>query len=153
MRIVYSHEELPEAGPAIFLAGPTPRAAHVPSWRPSALRLLEQTGFSGTVFSPEFRSAKPQEDFEYPRQIAWERAALRRATVVLFWVPRDLQDMPAFTTNIEFGFVSERRQPFVLGFPPNAPKMSYLEWVAREQAAPVHRTLAETVAAAVQRTM
>src|SRR5687767_3680543 len=110
MRIVYSQEDIPATDPAIFLAGPTPRAAHVSSWRPSALHLLEHTAFPGTVLSPELRDAQPHGDFEYPKQIAWERAALKRATVVLFWVPRDLQDMPAFTTNIEFGFVSERRQ-------------------------------------------
>jgi hypothetical protein len=149
MHTVYTQEELPATGPAIFLAGPTPRAAHVPSWRPAALLLLEQTGFAGAVLTPEERDARPAGDFEYPKQIAWERAALKHAKVVLFWVPRDLQDMPAFTTNIEFGFVSERRQPFVLGFPRDAPKMRYLEWVARDQAAPVHHSLAETVTAAV----
>jgi hypothetical protein len=150
MHIVHTQEELPAVGPSIFLAGPTPRAAHVASWRPAALKLLSQSGFAGAVLTPEERGVRPEGDFEYPKQISWERAALRLASVVLFWVPRDLQDMPAFTTNIEFGFVSERRQPFVLGFPSDAPKMRYLEWVARDQAAPIHHSLHETVAAAVR---
>lgn len=149
MHIVYSQERIPDIHPSIFLAGPTPRAAHVVSWRPAALTLLEQTGFAGVVLSPELRGTQPEGEFDYHEQIAWERQALLRASVVLFWVPRELQHMPAFTTNIEFGFVSERRQKLVLGCPPEAPKMRYLQWVARQQAAPVLDTLADTVAAAV----
>ena len=34
----------------------------------------------------------------------WERIALTDATVILFWVPRKLPDMAAFTTNVEFGY-------------------------------------------------
>lgn len=150
MLAVYNNEIIPDDLPVIFLAGPTPRSASVESWRPRAVALLEESGFTGAVVIPEDRNKKPSgEEFDYPQQIAWERKALKRADVVVFWVPRDLKDMPAFTTNIEFGFVSERRQPFVLGFPENVPKMRYLAWVAQEQNAPMRHSLEETIETAL----
>ena len=41
---------------------------------------------------------------DYVDQAMWERIALTDATVVLFWVPRKLPDMAAFTTKVEFGY-------------------------------------------------
>jgi hypothetical protein len=34
----------------------------------------------------------------------WEREGLIKASVIFFWIPRGLPDMPAFTTNVEFGY-------------------------------------------------
>ena len=47
----------------IFLAGHTPRLAHVPSWRPGALAILkDDLNFEGTVFVPEAADGKPHDD-------------------------------------------------------------------------------------------
>lgn len=35
LTVVYAREPIPASGPSVFLAGPTPRASDVPSWRPS----------------------------------------------------------------------------------------------------------------------
>ena len=55
--------------------------------------------FEGVVFVPEdeggtFRGS-------YHDQVTWERDALAASDCVLFWVPRELKTMPAFTTNVE----------------------------------------------------
>ena len=34
----------------------------------------------------------------------WDREGLIKASVIFFWIPRGLPDMPAFTTNVEFGY-------------------------------------------------
>ncbi len=146
MKTVFNLEPMPAGIPAIFLAGPTPRSRDVPSWRPEAIETLARLGFDGAVVAPEDRGFDNRTDFDYAGQIDWERACLKAADIVVFWVPRHLTDMPAFTTNIEFGFVSERRQPFVLGYPESSPKMRYLAHVARECGCPVFHTLQETLA-------
>jgi hypothetical protein len=52
MEVVYTGEEMPEKfTKSIFLAGPTPRnKEEQESWRPDALRILEDKGFDGVVF-------------------------------------------------------------------------------------------------------
>lgn len=146
MITVFNLETPPANTPSIFLAGPTPRAREVASWRPQALDLLAQLGFDGAVILPEDRDFDNRTDFDYAGQIDWERHCLKASDIVVFWVPRHLVDMPAFTTNIEFGFVSERGQPFVLGYPADSPKMRYLAHVANESNRPVFHTMQETLA-------
>ncbi len=145
MKTVFNLEDMPTDTPALFLAGPTPRSREVASWRPRALEILAQLGFDGAVVIPEDRDFDNRTDFDYAGQIDWERACLRACDIVVFWVPRHLVDMPAFTTNIEFGFVSERGQPFVLGYPADSPKMRYLAHVAHECGRAVFHTLEDTL--------
>jgi hypothetical protein len=133
---------------SIFLAGPTPRDPAVPSWRPQALKMLEQMGFDGDVYVPEQRDWQAHD--QYDRQIHWEWEALNQATVVAFWVPRDMATMPALTTNVEFGLLVQSGK-LVLGFPEGAPKMKYLARLAERHGAPVHNNLAATLEAAVAR--
>jgi hypothetical protein len=125
MHIAYARTPLRKS---IFLAGPTPRSPEVPSWRPRAVQLLQEMGFDGTVFVPEDDDASWK--FSYDDQIEWELEALHSATVIAFWVPRDLETMPAFTTNVEFGLFAKNRN-VVLGCPEDAPKMKYLDGIAR----------------------
>lgn len=139
MKVVHVPDELPEHRPfrcvrnSIFLAGPTPRSDDVKSWRPTALRILKELGHTGHVFVPE--TADWGWSGNYDQQTLWEWQALGRASAVLFWVPRDLNTMPAFTTNVEFGMLATKfPERTVLGFPTGSPKMRYLENVARRQA-------------------
>jgi len=107
--------------PTLFLAGPNPRKDSVPSWRPESLDILKEIEFEGGVFVPE-PFAK-----DYETQVQWEWNALTFCTLVLFWVPRDLHRMPAFTTNVEFGMFVESDK-IVYGRPEGAPKTRYLDW-------------------------
>ena len=57
-----------------------------------------------------------------------EYAHLENCTVVVVWVPRNLDTMPAFTTNVEFGsYVRSGRM--IYGRPDNAVKCDYLDWL------------------------
>ncbi|KIQ62691.1 hypothetical protein TR51_27385 [Kitasatospora griseola] len=154
INVVMAREELPTApGPSVFLAGPTPRlGGPVASWRPAAIAELDRQ-WRGTdtltVYSPESRGGIRAK--HYDDQVGWETAARERAGVVLFWIPRDLDSLPGFTTNVEFGLdVAARR--VVLGCPPGCPnpeRNRYLVWVAERHGAPVRGTLPGTVAAAL----
>ncbi|MCX4451347.1 nucleoside 2-deoxyribosyltransferase domain-containing protein [Streptomyces sp. NPDC127037] len=153
INVVMAREALPAPGPSIFLAGPTPRLSNpVDSWRPTAIAELD-TQWDGdvplTVFSPEsrggFRAA------HYDDQVGWETQAREQADVVLYWIPRDLETLPGFTTNVEFGLDITQRK-IVLGCPPDCPnpeRNRYLIWVAHRHGAPVCQTLPDTIAASL----
>lgn len=147
MKITYALEPVPKS---IFLAGPTPRTPEVPSWRPAAIEMLRnELNFDGTVLVPEAADGKPHDD--YDRQISWEWEALNQATIVVFWVPRELIAMPAFTTNVEFGFLVASGK-LVLGAPTSASKMTYLHALAARYNVPVFNSLFDTLIEAVDRT-
>lgn len=147
MQVVYAQSALPTRCLAsIFLAGPTPRDARTPSWRPEALALLAARGFAGTVFVPEPEDGAFRDD--YDAQVAWETAALDRADCVLFWIPRDLAAMPALTTNDEWGHLKDSGR-VVLGAPPEAAKVRYQRWWAERLGVAARDTLADTIDAAL----
>ncbi|WP_275408157.1 nucleoside 2-deoxyribosyltransferase domain-containing protein [Streptomyces sp. SID7909] len=106
----------------LILAGPTPRLSRpVDSWRPTAIAELDTQWDSDvplTVFSPESRDSIRAA--HYDDQVGWETEAREQADVVLYWIPRDLETLPGFTTNVEFGLDIAQRN-IVLGCPPDCP--------------------------------
>ncbi len=152
MNVVHTTDAFPRSwSRSLFLAGPSPRTAStLPSWRPRALDRLRAVGFDGAVFVPEPPPGRPWPS-DTSASTQWELEALAFADVIAFWVPRDLTQMPGFTTNVEFGaWVGSRK--VVLGHPPDAPLTSYLDVLAervdRQAPAP---TLDATLAAAMER--
>lgn len=155
MKIVYVGDEMPETiTRSIFLAGPTPRNPdEVSSWRPDALKILEDKGFD-VVFVPEPRDGKFKSS--YDDQVEWEEKYLNIADCIVFWVPRDLNldskgypKMAAFTTNVEWGVWGDSGK-VVLGFPEDAQKNSYLKYYAGKYKVPVAITLTETLENALE---
>lgn len=126
MIINYSDEEVKKGEKSIFLAGPTPRNKNAISWRKEACKILKEKGFDGIVYVPEYSTWKPKES--YIEQAMWERNALTESTVIVFWIPRQLPDMPAFTTNVEFGYWLSSGK-VIYGRPDNAEKIKYLDWL------------------------
>lgn len=129
MELNYSDEEVVKMKKSIFLAGPTPRGEGSISWRKEAVNILRENNFGGLVYIPEYSTWKPKED--YVDQAMWERAALESSTVIVFWVPRDLNNMPAFTTNVEFGYWLHSGN-VLYGRPDNTKKTKYLDWLYKE---------------------
>lgn len=157
MQVVYTGEEMPDTvSKSIFLAGPSLRPGQEKeqeSWRKDALQILEDKGFDGVVFVPEHKGFKFPDDkeFNYDDQIEWEHKYLNIADCIVFWVPRDLEvdkegniKLPAFTTNIEFGFWSDTGK-IVFGYPEGAEKVDYLELCAEKYNVPIGNTLTETL--------
>ncbi|MGD9901480.1 MAG: nucleoside 2-deoxyribosyltransferase domain-containing protein [Spirochaetales bacterium] len=127
MKVNYSDQKIEFNKKSIFLAGPTPRKKEVKSWRPKALEILEKLNFDGLVYVPEH---KTEVKYDYLDQVEWERDGLKNAKIIVFWVERELVDMPAFTTNIEFGFFLAKTPEKVLyARPDDAPKNAYLDWL------------------------
>lgn len=149
--LVMAREPIPH-GPSVFLAGPTPgRGSDTPSWRPQAVQELADlwTGGPLTVLSPESRGGVRADRYE--DQVDWETNARAAATVILFWIPRDMVSMPGMTTNVEFG-LDVATGKVVLGCPPDCPnpeRNRYLVYVARRHGVPVRETLRDTAAAAL----
>jgi hypothetical protein len=149
MQVVYALQPLQKS---IFLAGPTPRDPQTESWRQEALTILEALAilepFDGQVFVPEADDWTAHNN--YDAQVNWEWEAIDQSTVVVFWIPRDLVSMPAFTTNVEFGLKIQSGR-VILGHPTNAPKCGYLDALASRFNTPVYSTLSDTLRAAIER--
>lgn len=124
---VPDHDKLNANDQSIFLLGPTPRKkTGGASWRPEMIKELLLAGFDGTIFMPEDKSGEWQH--EYESQIAWEQRYLKGCKLILAWIPRDLEKMPGFTTNVEFGmFVSDESRHMLYGRPNDSPKTKYLD--------------------------
>lgn len=152
MQVVYYKEELPETiNKSLFLAGPSIRPeqrAEFESWRKAALQILEDKGFDGVVFVPENRDGDFDDDHDYNTTVKWEETCLHVADCILFWIPRDLENLPGFTTNDEFGFWKASGK-VVLGAPSEAAKVKYQKYYAKEFNIPFATQLAETLQNAI----
>ncbi len=146
MEIIYAQTPFPEVvTKSIFLAGPSPRGEKGLSWRPEALKVLERLGYDGTVFIPETKEFNKD---TYLDQIEWEHKALNYADIIIFWIPRDLEKLLGFTTNIEFGWWM-RSGKVVLAAPEDAPKMGYLVECAKRFGVPLFKSFEEAVGEAM----
>lgn len=133
MKIIYAREDFVDkndfsVNKKIFLVGPTPRSTEVKSWRPTFIDLLSKFEESKDyyVFVPENRDGKCEMD--YINQVEWEHRFLNYANIIAAWVPRELNTMPAFTTNVEFGYFIHTGK-ILYGRPEGAPKTKYLDWL------------------------
>jgi hypothetical protein len=137
MEVIYTGEDVPsKIVKSIFLAGPSARSGQEDEfahWRNDAIKILEDKGFDGVVFSPENRDGHFGKDFDYDDQIDWEDECLNIADCIVFWVPRDLSldskgnmKLPAFTTNVEFGAWCDSGK-VLFAAPPKAEKVRYLQ--------------------------
>ena len=112
----------------IFLCGPTPRDKKTISWRKEAIKLFEKYNSNITLFIPERKDWSVK--FDYYDQINWELTAISRVEKIMFWVPRNLENMPGFTTNVEFGYtIGLDEKNIYYGRPHNAPKIKYMDYL------------------------
>ena len=113
---------------SIFLAGPTPRTKDIKSWRPLAIKILKKLKFDGDIYIPESKSGMYGKDLklDFKYIFDWELEHLSRADAICFWIPRELNTMPAFTTNVEFGYHIKSRK-IIYGRPENTPETRYLD--------------------------
>jgi hypothetical protein len=130
MNIVYAQQTPPSLySKSIFLVGPTPRDKSHKSWRPEALKYLEEMGYDGVVFVPESPDGIMK---DWNAQVEWEKKYLLRADVILAWVPRKFPEFPGMTTNIEVGTFIESGRLFY-GRPDWAEKKGYLDWLYKDR--------------------
>lgn len=149
MTINYSSQEVIKSPKSIFLAGPTPRNNIIRSWRIDAIDILEKIKFDGVVYVPELENYK--DNYDYTLQTEWEYEALHMCSAIAFWIPRELTHMPAFTTNVEFGYwISKEASKVIYGRPTYAVKVKYLDWLYEKETCnkPV-KTLHEVIEKAV----
>lgn len=152
MQPVYYGEHAPyKYSKSIFLAGPSLRSGQEGvSWRKDALQILEHMGYDGVVFIPENRQGRLDEHHDYDQTVKWEETHLEMADVILFWVPRKMDTLPALTTNIEFGRY-ESSGKVILGYPEDAERMHYLHTYAKKLNIPISHTLTHTIQATLDK--
>jgi len=127
MIVNYLNQEVIKGEKSIFLAGPTPRSSDVETWRKEAIHILNDLGFDGIVYVPEFNNE--DRTFDLIKQVWWEREALFSSSVIVFWIPRS-DVLLGYTTNIEFGYwMAKDKGKVIYGRPDNSIKNNYLDWL------------------------
>lgn len=147
MHIVHTLERAQDNLKSIFLAGPCLREKQT-LWRQQVVEMLASNGYDGQVFCPELPIGGNPE-WTYSRQVGWELEHLSRADVIMFWIPRS-DEMPGFTTNIEFGEWLKSGK-IVIGAPEAAHKTQYMEERCSRLGIVWHTTLEACVEATLQR--
>lgn len=102
MILNYSDEEVLSFKHSIFLAGPLPRNNKIENWKEEAIQILKELNYQGGVYIPEKKSKEIKEGDQ--EEIEWEMTALKKASKIIFWIPRSFPDLLGLTTNVEFGF-------------------------------------------------
>lgn len=128
MELIYTGENI-KKGKSIFLAGPTLRGDNSNSWRKEAVKKLEQFGYDGIIYIPEYRNGRKVDS--YIDVASWENKALSISTLILFWIPRDKNKLPGFTTNVEFGHFIESGR-VIYGRPDDSYKVKYLDFLYKD---------------------
>lgn len=126
MEVLYYENEVKENAKSIFLAGPALRSnqKELYNWRVTALETLDKLHFDGVVYVPDKKDV--QSVCHEDDRINWEWKALDKCTTILFWVPRKIDTLPGFTTNVEFGlYVGSNK--VVYGRPLDSEKNHYLD--------------------------
>lgn len=136
LRIVRGQEAFPDnVTKSIFLLGPIPRTEDTMflTWKFEAHQLLEELGYDGVVFDPEHENVLDGSRVNYNKrpQIDWEVEAMRRADVIVAWIPRQFPSMPAMTSNIEMGEFFKSGK-MILGYPKDTRRMEYIDYRATE---------------------
>lgn len=155
MKLVFADHAIPTSIiKSIFLAGPSPRDKKIIDWRHEALAYLKSINYTGTVFIPvpeaRFYGKDDSDNWTYDGQVEWECIFRKIADIILFWVPRDIENgMPAFTTNIEFGEDLSSGK-IVYGRPDNAEKCRYLDKRVLDINLPFFTSLSDTIDYTVQ---
>lgn len=144
MRLVFCPDEIPGVaeGPVVFLAGPSLARGSgendTGGWRERAID--ELTTFDGIVLHPE----SPNRNVDVVRQSTWDFDGCNRADAIAFWIPRDKSRFPGLTSNFELGLWL-RSGKVVVGYPPEAYAMAYIDATVRRFDLPVSNDLRETV--------
>ena len=147
MTVIYAGEDAPNIiVKSIFLVGPSPRGGIGYNWRIDALQILSEIGYDGVVFIPLSREGNMKHS--YDDQIEWETKHLHMSDVIIFWIPRNLENLPGFTTNVEWGIWFDSGK-VVLGYPEGTPKINYLQFHADAEKLTSYNTLRGTLEASV----
>lgn len=141
---------------SLFLAGPCPRGSREDSawekqWHGDAVQMVKDICMeldippNITVCIP-----LPYASDDFLEGVRWEENYLEDSKHILFWIPRDLDKLPGFTTNVEFGEWMKSGK-CTLAYPEGAPKMRYLQAKAENYNIPVYHDLREALKSIITR--
>lgn len=135
MKINFSDEKLEMEQNSIFLAGPTTKGGrYEDSWRKTACNMLEELGFNGIVYVPEYNKKTFDSKKDLEKGALWERYALMSAGAIVFYVDRHMPDNPGLTTNVEFGmYLVKKPEQCILCLPETGENNRYLEWLYKTE--------------------
>lgn len=123
--LIYSGENIPIQGQSVFLAGCSPRKDQVLLWREFAIKFFKEQGFEGTLIIPEPRYGNW---YDFEKVVEWEDEYLKSADIILFWIPRNLEEnIYGLTSNVEFGRYLHSGK-IIYGRPDESSENRYLDY-------------------------
>jgi len=164
--VCYDDAPPPSQHLSVFLAGPSSHRR----WRPGAVSLLREGGYTGCIVIPEFRSGVfdksrfddgeastiPGMSRSSQKIMEWETTCIDNAAVLLIWMPyTDFSDERQWTGLSTRGeaarAIATRRNGLVLGMPPDAFRSGQDRYHAHKAGFVIYPTLEATCAAALRR--
>lgn len=145
VRIFNTFDDLTVLNNAVFLAGGTlrlPYKGDKKSWRKEAIELLLENNYNGDIIIPEWENDTKPENYDYEKQVNWELEGLYKSSKIIFWIPRDMNDLPCLTTNIEFGNFVDSNKIFVGG---NDVKNDYIKYRVKRNKKVFYENLNEMI--------
>ncbi|GAB5387307.1 MAG: hypothetical protein Alpg2KO_02750 [Alphaproteobacteria bacterium] len=144
-RYIEAPAEYTLTGASVFIAG---GISNCPDWQaPLCKRIGEQTGL--TMLNPRRADFDISRSEESRIQIEWEHQALRDATGILFWFPR--QTLCPITL-LELGAALQWDKPLWIGCDPDYARIFDVEMQTRLQLGPdhpIHLSLEDLTAAVI----
>lgn len=113
--LCYNDRDMPKDGEGthfktIFLAGPTSRNQNLESeWRSIAVSMLRDYGFNGYIYVPEPRGQEREGDFDSGFVNNWKTSRSMSASLIIFWMPRNVADLTDVDARFELDFSLGRR--------------------------------------------
>lgn len=152
MRVIHANKELnslDDLNFGIFLAGPCTRTNDELSktdWREDFISKLESKGYNGDVIDPTNEEYDENDPDYLTKQTLWEHENMFISSVVVFWLDRHFPNIPALTSNIEFGlFAFNRNKRIIVGCPEGADKNTYIEVLCNSYDIPCYKTMDEII--------
>lgn len=110
MKLVTKPEEYIGDEPSLFIAG---GIRNCPNWQQQVIKDLARTDL--VLLNPRREDFVTEEHLHDPKQIAWEKEHLTRATAIMFWFPPDTL---CPSTIYELGYWSHSDKKLFLGLHP-----------------------------------
>lgn len=133
--IVYLGDDLDKYKnlPSVYLDGPLSvnlGSKGSISWRKKLIETFTIQGFNHVVIIPECKNPEYKPQYTHPSFYEWEVKAMKMATIIMFWIPRESGIFAGRDINDRWG-QHKLQKNVILGHPSKAQGLDYQNWYAR----------------------
>jgi len=119
--------------PSVYLDGPlsvTVGKKGSISWRKKLIETFTVQGFNHVVIIPECKNSDYKPQYTHPSFYEWEEKAMKMATIIMFWIPRESGIFVGRDINDRWG-QHKLMKNVILGHPSKSEGMDYQDWYSK----------------------